>query len=121
MNRLVRSFYYAMQGIAYAVTHGPNMRIHLLAAAAAIGMGFAADLTRLEWALLSLTIFMVLAAETVNTAIERTVDLVGTERHPLAKAAKDLAAGGVLLTAVNAIIIAFILFGPCLLNIIRQY
>lgn len=121
MNRLLNSFSYAVQGVAYAAVQGHNMRIHLLAAMAAVGLGFAADLTGTEWALLSLTIFMVLAAETINTAIEKTVDLIGTERHPLAKTAKDLAAGGVLLTAVNAVIIAFILFGPYLLSIFRHY
>jgi diacylglycerol kinase len=95
------------------------MRIHLLAAAVAIGMGFIVHLSRVEWGLISVTIFMVLAAETINTAIERTVDLISTERHPLAKLAKDLAAGGVLLTAVNAIVIAILLFGPFLISLIK--
>lgn len=95
------------------------MKIHLLAAAAAIIMGCIVGLTSLAWGLLSVTIIMVLAAESINTAIERTVDLVGPEIHPLAKAAKDAAAGAVLLTAVNAVVMAFILFGPYLLNILK--
>ncbi len=93
------------------------MKIHLLAAAAAIILGIIADLTGLAWGLLSITIIMVLTAETINTAIERAVDQVSPEPHPLAKAAKDAAAGAVLLTAANAVVIAFILFGPYLMNL----
>jgi diacylglycerol kinase len=120
MDRFRKSFSYAIQGVLYSTANGTNMKIHLLAAIAALGMGFIVDLTRVEWALLSITIFMVLAAETINTAVEKTVDLVGTERHPLAKVAKDLAAGGVLLTAVNAVVIAIILFGPYLIILFKD-
>lgn len=120
MGRLLRSFSYAIQGILYSIASGHNMKIHLLAAIMAVGMGFIADLTRLEWALLCLTIFMVLAAETINTAIESAIDLFSTKQHPLAKIAKDLAAGGVLLTAINAVVIALILFGPHLIGILRD-
>ena len=112
MKRLSGSFSCAIQGIYHSIASSPNMRIHLLAAAAVIGLGYAVDLTRIEWALLSLTVFMVLAAETVNSAIEKTVDLVGPERHPLARLAKDMAAGAVLLTALNALVMAVLLFGP---------
>lgn len=119
MSRLKKSFSYAIQGVQYAIASGHNMKIHLLAAIVAVGMGFIADLTRLEWALLSLTIFMVLAAETINTALERAIDLFTAKQHPLAKIAKDLAAGGVLLTAFNALIIAIILFGPYLIGIVQ--
>jgi Diacylglycerol kinase len=95
------------------------MKIHLLAATAAIMMGFIVNLTSLAWGILSITIVMVLAAESINTAVERAVDLVGPETHPLAKAAKDAAAGAVLLTAINAVVIAFILFGPYLMNVFQ--
>ena len=118
MNRFRKSFSYAIQGILYGVANEPNMKIHLLAALAALVMGIIAGISRLEWAILSLTIFMVLAAETINTAVERAIDLFSTQQHPLAKIAKDLAAGGVLLAAVNAVVIAFILFGPYLIGIL---
>jgi len=120
MNKLRQRFSYAIQGVLYSIVDGTNMKIHLLAAICAIGMGIIADLSRLAWGLLSITIFMVLAAETINTAIERAIDLFSTERHPLAKIAKDLAAGAVLLTAVNAVIIAFILFGPYLVSLFEH-
>jgi len=120
MNRLRRSFSYAIQGILYSIASEPNIKIHLLAAIAAVIMGLIVNLARLEWALLNITIFMVLAAETINTAVERSIDLFSTKQHPLAKIVKDLAAGGVLLTAVNAVVIACILFGPYLIGIFQD-
>jgi Diacylglycerol kinase len=65
---------------------------------------------------LTLTIFLVLTAETVNTALEKTVDLVTSEYHPLARTAKNTAAGAVLLTALNAVIMGFIIFYPHLIK-----
>lgn len=112
MSRLLRSFSYAIQGLYYAVVHGANMRIHLLAAATVITVGIIVGLSSTEWAILSITIFMVLCAETINSAIEKTVDLACPERHPMAKLAKDMAAGGVLLAALNAIVVAVLIFGP---------
>jgi diacylglycerol kinase len=120
MGRLQKSFSYAIQGIQYSIASEHNMKIHLLASIIAVVIGFIVHLTRLEWGLLSLTIFMVLTAETINTSIERAIDLFSTKQHPLAKIAKDLAAGGVLLTALNAVIIAFILFGPYLIGIVQD-
>jgi diacylglycerol kinase len=115
MDRLRRSFSWALQGIFNSVSSGANMRIHLVAAVAAIGLGLGLGLSNLEWAIINLTIFMVLATETINTAIEKTVDLVTDHHHPLARLAKDLAAGAVLLTAINAVVIAALIFGPKIL------
>lgn len=112
--RLIRSFGYAFSGIACSFACGRNMKIHGTAALIVIATGMLVQVTPLEWAILSLTIFMVLAAETTNTAIEKAVDLVTSEFHPLARQAKNLAAGAVLLTAVNSIIIAIIIFKPYL-------
>lgn len=113
-NGLIRSFGYAFSGIACAFACGRNMKIHGAAALIVLAAGWLVQVTPLEWAVLSLTIFMVLAAETANTAIEKTVDLVTAEFHPLARQAKNLAAGAVLLTAINSIIIAIIIFKPYL-------
>ncbi|PKM76577.1 MAG: diacylglycerol kinase [Firmicutes bacterium HGW-Firmicutes-15] len=118
MERFRRSFSCAIQGIVYSITSGRNMKIHLLAAIIAISIAFVLGVNRIEWTLLMLAIFMVLSAETINTAIERTVDLITEENHPLAKLAKDLAAGGVLLTAINAVVIAVLVFGPYLIKLI---
>lgn len=116
MERFSRSFSCAIQGIVYSVVSGRNMKIHLLGAISAIGMGLVLNVSRIEWTVLMLAIFMVLSAETINTAIERTVDLITEDNHTLAKLAKDLAAGGVLLTAINAVVIAVLVFGPHLMR-----
>jgi diacylglycerol kinase len=92
------------------------MKIHLLAGTLAIVLAFWLGLSRLEWALLMLTIFSVLAAETMNSAVEKVVDLVTSDYHPLAKMAKNLAAGSVLLTAINAVVIGVLLFAHHLLG-----
>lgn len=117
MSRLLRSFSCAIQGLYYAIAHGANMKIHLLAAIAAIAVGITVGLSTTEWIILSITIFMVLSAETINSAVEKTVDLACSEHHPMAKLAKDMAAGGVLLTALNAIVVAVLLFGPALMGL----
>jgi diacylglycerol kinase (ATP) len=112
MSRLISSFDCAIKGLIDAFVSGANMKIHLLAALTALAVGWWLKLSALEWAIISLTIFFVLAAETFNSAIEVTVDLVTQERHPLAGRAKDLAAGGVLLAAVNALVVAVLLLLP---------
>ena len=119
MRKLGRSFSCALKGIGCSVCKGRNMKIHVLAAVLATVIGFVLDISRLEWAIIVLTIFMVLVAETINSAIEVTVDLVTEDHHHLAGLAKDLAAGGVLLTAINAVIMALLIFGPRLMAGIR--
>ncbi len=109
-NKLMDSFSCAISGIVQAVRCGRNMKIHLLAAVIVVCLAKWADFSGIEWAVLLLTIFMVLAAETMNTALEKAVDLVTKEYHPLAGQAKNMAAGSVLLTAICAVIIGFILF-----------
>ena len=112
---LKRSFACALAGIAYAFQQERNMKIHGAAAVMVMGLGLFLRLSRWEWGLLLITIFVVLAAETINTAIEKVVDLQTESYHPLAEAAKDLAAGAVLLTAIMAVIMAILIFGPYLL------
>ncbi|MBP1762158.1 MAG: Diacylglycerol kinase [Firmicutes bacterium] len=111
---LRESFAYAIRGILVAIASGRNMKIHVIAALMAVLTGWWLGINRWEWAIITISIFMVLAAETINTAIEKTVDLVTREYHPLAKQAKNMAAGAVLLAAVNAIIIGLLIFGSYL-------
>lgn len=111
---LRNSFSYAIEGILFAIASGRNMKIHLLAAILAIMVGWWLGINQLEWAIITISIFMVLAAETINTAVEKTVDLVTRDYQPLAKHAKNLAAGGVLLAAINAVIIGILIFTPYL-------
>ena len=108
---LYKSFGYAFAGIFAVVTKERNMKIHCVAIA-----GFVFHITPVEWCI-CLTLFgLVMALEMVNTAVEAVVDLVTKERRPLAKLAKDAAAGAVLIAAIMAAIAGMIIFIPKLLE-----
>lgn len=88
------------------------MQVHMLAAVIVVLAGALTGLGRMEWMLVIVLIGGMLALELVNSALERTVDLVTEERHPLAKQAKDMAAGAVLVFAVTSAIIGLLIFLP---------
>ena len=88
------------------------MKIHCCAAAAVLGLGVWAGLSLMEWCICLILCGMVLALELVNTALEAVTDLVTEEWRPLAKKAKDLAAGAVLMGAVTAAAVGGIIFIP---------
>src|SRR6187200_651267 len=90
---LVQSFRFAFAGLAYCFRTQRNFRIHIAIGLLAVLAGVLLGLTWPEWAVIVLLIVLVLAAEMVNTMVESLVDLVTTEYHPLAKVAKDVAAG----------------------------
>ncbi|MDD3904968.1 MAG: diacylglycerol kinase [Candidatus Omnitrophica bacterium] len=108
--RLVESFNAAVEGFVYVLKTERNMRIHFLTALFFILLGIYLNFTYLELLALCITITLVLAAEMLNTAIELTVDLVKSEFHPIARVIKDVSAGAVLLTSVNAAIVGYMLF-----------
>lgn len=105
-----RSFWYAAAGLA-ACLRERNFRFHVVAAVYVPILGRHFLQSAGEWCALILTIALVLAAEAVNTAVERLVDLVCPQRDERAKIAKDAAAGGVLVCAVAAVAVACVLFG----------
>lgn len=107
---LIESFNYAVSGIIYTLKTERNMRIHFAVAIIVIFLSLFFDFTKLELLLLFITIAFVLLAEMINTAIERTIDLITNEFHPLARLAKDIAAGGVLISAINAVVVGYLLF-----------
>jgi undecaprenol kinase len=109
---LLKSFSYAVNGIVTAVKSERNMRVHLIASIVVLGCGFFFSLSRMEWVFILLAIGGVLSLELLNTAVERVVDLVTSERHPLAKQAKDFAAGAVFIYAVLSVIVGLIIFFP---------
>lgn len=117
--RLRESFGYAFAGLWHILRTEPNFRIHLAAAVLAIIAGGVCGLDLVRWCVLAVTIGMVLVAEAFNTAVEALVDLASPENHPLAKVAKDVAAGGVLLAVLTAIVVGVILFLPDLLALIE--
>ena len=114
-NRL-ESFQNAFAGWVALIRGTPNARIHFAFALAATAVGLWLGLTFVEWAILWLTIGLVITAEFVNSAIEATIDLASPEIHPLAKAAKDMAAGGVLFAALTAVIVGLLILGPPLIT-----
>ena len=112
---LLQSFRYAFAGLWQALRTQRNARIHLLATVAVTAMGLWLRLDAVRWAVLVLTISLVFFAEMVNTVVEVIVDLVTPEYHPLAKVAKDVSAGAVLVTAMAAVVVGLLILGPPLL------
>ena len=108
---LASSFRWALSGIWQATRSQRNMKIHWLAAVLAVGAGAWLGLGPGEWAAVILACAAVLGAECMNTAVEAVVDLASPERHPLAKRAKDCAAGAVLLCAIGAAATGVVVFG----------
>ncbi len=115
---LISSFRYAFVGVRYLLWTQRNAKIQSAIGLAAIGLGVVLGIDRYEWLALLVTITLVIAAEGVNTALEAIVDLTSPEYHTLAKIAKDVGAGTVLITAIASVIIGIVLFLPHLLPLI---
>lgn len=113
---LLRSFGYAFAGIAYILRTQRNARIELAVGLGAVVLALWLGLTPLEWAVLAITIALVLALEWINTSLELAVTLASPERHPSAKAAKDIAAACVLLGAITSVVVGLLLFAPRLVS-----
>lgn len=109
---LFASFWFALRGLVYTIFSQRNMQIHILLAGITIVLGIYFKLSLLEYGLLSLSIFLVLICETINTALEISVDLVTKKRRLRAMLSKDIAAGAVLLSALNSVIIGIFIFYP---------
>lgn len=110
VRRLIDSLNYAFEGIIYALKTQRNMKIHFIVAILVLVASLFFDLTRIEILILFLTISMVIVAEMINTSIESTIDLITDKYHIFAKIAKNVAAGAVLIAAINSIIVAYLLF-----------
>lgn len=113
--RSLRGFGYAASGLSYLARTQPNFLIHLAVTTVVLVLAVALRVPAPEGAVLALTVGLVLGLEAVNTAIEATIDRVGTEHHPLAGAAKDVAAAGVLVAAIAAVVVGCLILGPRLL------
>lgn len=107
-----KSFVYATQGIIHAIKSEQNFRLHLLAAGIVFLASLWTDLSKWEWIIVVMLIFGMFMIELVNTAVERIVDLASPDFHPLAKQAKDLAAGACLVYAICTVIVGLIIFIP---------
>ena len=123
-----RSFEHAYRGVVSAVRTQRNMRFHVVAAVGVLVLSLLVGVSELELAVLVLTILVVFVTEMFNTAMEFVVDLVTTEYHPLAKLAKDVSAGAVLVSSVGAVLVGYLVLADDLgplsmetLNSIRRW
>jgi diacylglycerol kinase len=112
MRRLIASFRYAFAGLGHLFRTQPNARIHLSVAGAVVVVGMWVGLPARDWAVIAVTVGLVLAAEAFNTALEALVDLISPEQHPLARTAKDVSAAAVTLAAAAAAVVGLLLLGP---------
>ena len=112
----LRSFAHAFDGIGYVFRTQPNAKIHLFFTVIVLSLSVLIHLQPVEIGILVVVIGIVWAAEFFNTAFEATIDLISPQPHPLAKAVKDVAAGGVLISAITAIIIGLVIIVPPLLR-----
>ena len=112
LKRKADSFKFAFSGIKELWVHESNTRIHLIFTILVMIMAILLKVSSVEMCILVFIIGAVWSAEAMNSAVERVVDLVTLDKKPLAKAAKDLAAGSVLLLAITSVVIGLVIFMP---------
>lgn len=111
------SFINATQGILYALRTQKNMMIHLWVAVTVLLISLGLQIPKLQVLLVLLSVSWVICMELINTAVEKAVDLVTTDYHPIAKIAKDVAAGAVLFAAIFAFVTGLVIFIPHILEL----
>src|SRR5437763_10374878 len=119
--KFIAGFGYAFSGLCYALRTQRNARVHAVIALLAIILGILLHISPTEFALVFVAITGVFIAEMFNTVLEICVDLASPEYHLLAKIAKDVAAGAVLVNAMLAVIIGLFVFGPHLWALIVSF
>jgi diacylglycerol kinase (ATP) len=107
---VIESFNFAIEGVIHVLRTQRNMRLHFAAAVAVIVVAVAVGVSKIELSLLLVSIAFVLVAEMINTAIEGAIDAATTSFDPMAKLAKDIAAGAVLIASVNAVAVGYLVF-----------
>ncbi|MGL4392232.1 MAG: diacylglycerol kinase, partial [Fusobacteriaceae bacterium] len=107
---LIQSFNHAFDGIFEAIRTENHMKFHGFITVVAAFVCIFTDVTKYEIITIALTVSSVWVAELLNSAIESIVDMITTEYHPLAKRAKDIGAGAVLITGLNAIVVGYLIF-----------
>lgn len=117
IKKFINSFSYPIKGLRYAYKNEQNLAVDVGIALLVVIFGFLFRINKYEWAILVLTIGLVISCELINTAIEAVVDLVTEEYHPLAKVAKDTSAAAVLVFALVAILVGLIIFVPKIIGL----
>lgn len=115
-NRL-RSVLHAIDGLAFVIRNEPNMRIHVAAASLVVLAGVWLGIDASEWRWLLLAVGLVFMAEAFNTAVEQCCNAVSREYRRAIKAAKDTAAGAVLMSAILAVVIGATILAPHMLKL----
>lgn len=118
--RFIDSVNCAIEGVIHAARTQKQMRYHFLAALLVLIAALFLKVSPLEFALLTVSVCLVLFAELINTALEAIVDMVSPEYHPLAKIAKDVAAGGVLVAAVSAAVMGYLILSKYIFPLYRE-
>ncbi len=112
------SFKYAMRGIRAVVSSERNAKVHIIFAAIALVLAILLKITMVEFMFVLFAILFVFFAEIINTALEKTLDLISQENNHMVQLTKDMMAGAVLVAAFGAIIVALLVFGPHLWHLI---
>ena len=112
----LQAFGHALRGVALLVRTQPHARFHLMASVAVVALGLVLHLSSWRWAAALAAIGLVVVAEALNTALEYAVDLASPQWHALARDAKDVAAGAVLLASLVALVLGLLAFTAPLLH-----
>jgi diacylglycerol kinase len=117
--KFIAGFGYAFRGLWYALHTQRNTRVHVSIAILAILLGIVLHISAVEFAMVFVAIAGVFIAEMFNTVFELCIDMASPDYHPLAKIAKDVAAGAVLLSAMLSVVIGLLVFGPHLWELLH--
>jgi diacylglycerol kinase (ATP) len=112
----LRSIVYAVRGVFLMLATQHSAWLHALATTATVSAGFYLGIDRMEWCWIVLAIVVVWTAEALNTAVELLADVTSPHYDPLIGKAKDVAAGAVLISAIGAVVVGLLVFGPHLLE-----
>ena len=115
IKKFINSFKYPISGLRYAYKNEQNLEVDIGIAVLVVILGFLFKIS--EWAILTITVGLVISFELINTALEAVVDLITDKYHPLAKVAKDTSAAAVLILAIVSIIEGLIIFLPKIISL----
>lgn len=112
LSQRLRSMGFAIAGLVTLIKTQPNARLHCLAVVIVVAAGLLTGVSKVEWLALIIVMGMVLSSEALNSALETLCDKVEPDQDPQIKVAKDVAAAGVLLTAITAAVVGALVFLP---------
>lgn len=117
IKKFINSFKYPISGLRYAYKNEQNLEVDIGIAVLVVILGFLFKISVSEWAILTITVGLVISFELINTALEAVVDLITDKYHPLAKVAKDTSAAAVLILAIVSIVEGLIIFLPKIISL----